>query len=83
MVLLEFETQLNDSTIRIPDEIAAQLAKGTAVRVSITPVEKSESELMSDAAWSDVLDFINQRIAQGQASTSYTWRREDAYDHIN
>jgi hypothetical protein len=76
MVLIEFEAKLDDGTIRIPDEIAAQLGQGLAVRVSISPLEKPE--LTSDAAWSDMLDFISQRIAQGQAATSYRWRREDA-----
>jgi len=82
MVLLEFETQLDDGTIRIPDEIAAQLSKGAVVRVSIMPIESSDAELTPDVAWNSTLDFINQRIAQAQASTPYKWRREDAYDYL-
>lgn len=82
MVLLEFDTQLDNGTIRIPEEIAAQLGKGMAVRISITPVENSETELTPDVAWNNILTFIDQRIAQGGTSISYTWRREDAYDHL-
>ncbi|MBZ0279471.1 MAG: hypothetical protein K8L97_01940 [Anaerolineae bacterium] len=81
MTLLEFETLLDDDIIHLPSEIAAQLAKGAAIRVSITPVEP---HLMTpDEAWASIQAFVETRAARQPHTSPYQWRREDAYDHLS
>ncbi len=80
MALLEFEASLDDGIIHVPDDIAAQLSRGAAVRVSITPIPPAE--MQPDAAWESILTFIHNRMARAPLSTPYTWRREDAYEHL-
>lgn len=81
MTLLEFETLLDDGVIHLPSEIAAQLAKGAAVRVSITPVEPHM--MTPDEAWASIQAFAEARAARKPQTSAYQWRREDAYDHLD
>lgn len=82
MSVLEFETMLEDGIIRLPAGIAAQVSSGTPVRVSITPLIQPWTELNPDEAWNSILAFIRDRVDKGSLSTPYTWRRDDAYDHL-
>jgi hypothetical protein len=79
MPLLEFEAFLDDNVIRVPEDIATHL-KGAAIRVSITPIPQVDME--PDKAWDSVLAFLHERMARERLSTPYTWRREDAYEHL-
>jgi hypothetical protein len=79
MALLEFEAFLDDNVIRVPEDIAAEL-KGTAIRVSITPIR--QIEMQADKAWESILAFLFERMAREPLSMPYTWRREDAYEHL-
>lgn len=80
MTLLEFETVLEDDLIRVPEEVAAQLAKGALVHVSISPAHSSS--LTSDEAWKGIVAVIEQRMAMGGTGETYTWQRDDAYEHL-
>lgn len=78
MIRLEFEALLEDGIIHVPETIADQLSEGAAVRVAITPIYRQSR----DDAWNAVVEFINHRMAQGTPVVTYTWRRDDAYEHL-
>lgn len=80
MSILEFETFLKDGVIRLPEEIASQLPQGTAVHVLITP--QSPPATTPDEAWKAIVSVAQERMAKPSLTTSYTWHREDAYDHL-
>jgi len=80
MALLEFEASLDDGSIHVPEDIAAQLAKGAVIRVSITPIH--QTQVPPDRAWNSILTFLHDRMAKEPLSTPYTWRREDAYENL-
>lgn len=83
MSAMGFETLLDDGVIHVPEAIIAQVARGAAVRVSITPVYSPQADMTPDDAWNSILAFVHDRLAKGPLSAPYTWHREDAYSHLN
>jgi hypothetical protein len=81
-MFVEFETQLEDNIIHLPEEIAAQLKNGMAVHVSIRAVESEDEAVNPDQAWQAFLKTAADRNKLPTGSEAYNWKREDAYEHL-
>ncbi len=81
-VIIEFEAQLIDGIIHVPEAVTEQLAKGVAVRVSLEQVR--QPAMSREEAWAGILDFIHEHSARTAKdhTTAYQWRRSDAYEHL-
>ena len=80
-MILEFETQVNNDSIQLPKNVAAQLKNGTAIHVSIREVEIEVEGTQESLAWDSFLNFVAER-ALSTGVNSYSWKREDAYEHL-
>ncbi len=81
-MIVEFETQLEDNIIHLPEEIAAQLKNGAAIHVSIRAVSSEPETIKPEDAWQAFITTANNRKTLPSSSQSYNWKREDAYEHL-
>jgi hypothetical protein len=81
-MILEFETQLDDNIIHLPEEVAAQLKNGTAIHVSIRPADVERQTSKADDVWQAYLQVATQRQTLDDGSKPYQWKRDDAYEHL-
>ena len=81
-MILEFETQLDDNVIHLPEEVAAQLKNGTAIHVSIRPADVEDQTLKSEDVWQAFLQVTTQRQTLITDEKPYQWKRDDAYEHL-
>ena len=81
-MIVEFETQLDNNTIHLPEEVAVHLMNGTAVHVSIRPMNSTLQNTNVTHAWDAFLKITSERRSLYDDSKSYEWKREDAYAHL-
>lgn len=79
-MILEFETRLDDNTIHLPKDVAAQLKNGASIHVSIRATEDQISNV--EDTWQAFLQVIAQRQSLATDEKPYQWKRDDAYEHL-
>ena len=81
-MILEFETQLDDNVIHLPEEVAVQLKNGAAIHVSIRPADVEVQLSKADDVWQAYLQVATQRQSSDNTSKPYQWKRDDANIHL-